>query len=87
MLHVILVCIVILILSAITAKKFESIANMKGHSGYFWWCFWLGVIGWAMVIALPDRKMEIPGLTAMLSEKAPNVYNTEQEADDSLPEL
>lgn len=30
----------------------------KGHSNrkYFWWCFWLGFVGWAMVIALPDRN-------------------------------
>ena len=23
---------------------------------YFWWCFWLGLCGWAMVMALPDRR-------------------------------
>ena len=27
------------------AKRFQEIADMKGHNGedYFWWCFWLGL--------------------------------------------
>lgn len=39
------------------AQRFDEIAQMKGQppKKYFWWCFWLGIIGWAMVIALPDR--------------------------------
>lgn len=39
------------------AKEFYKIAVMKGHPNkkYFWWCFWVGMIGWPMVIALPDR--------------------------------
>ena len=38
------------------AKRFQEIADMKGHNGedYFWW--WFGFLcGWAMVMALPDR--------------------------------
>ena len=31
--------IIALFLEYLIAKKFESIANEKGHSGYFWWCF------------------------------------------------
>lgn len=37
------------------ASKFEYIANEKGYSGYFWWVLLLGIIGIAMVVALPDR--------------------------------
>ena len=39
------------------AKEFQQIATMKGHpeNKYFWCCFWLGAIGWLMVVALPDR--------------------------------
>lgn len=47
--------IVGLIVNGIAAIEFESIAAMKGYKGYFWWCFLLGIIGWLMVIALPDR--------------------------------
>ena len=56
MLYIILIWIVFLVIGMFAAQKFESIANMKGHEGYFWWCFWLGFVGWAMVIALPDRN-------------------------------
>lgn len=47
--------IVGLFIAVIAADKFDKIAQMKGHQGYFWWCFWLGIIGWIMVAALPDR--------------------------------
>lgn len=41
------------------AKTFEFIAEEKGYYGgsYFWWCFFLGFVGWAMVIALPYKSM------------------------------
>ena len=48
--------IVGLIIAVITAVKFNEIAEMKGHHGYFWWCLLLGFVGWLMVIALPNRK-------------------------------
>ncbi|MBQ3275547.1 MAG: hypothetical protein IJH47_00630 [Oscillospiraceae bacterium] len=40
------------------AKEFERIARIKGHTEkrFFWYSFFLGVVGWAMVIALPDRS-------------------------------
>ena len=62
---------VVLVIDYFAASKFEEIAEMKGHSGYFAWCFWLGIIGWCMVIALPDRSNKT-------AEKA---------VDESLPEL
>lgn len=77
--YIIIVCIVILVISGIAALKFESIANMKGHSGYFWWCFLLGAIGWAMVIALPDRKEEY-----VLGKSGKSIA---PEMDDALPDL
>ena len=53
----ILVLAVILMIDWFAAKQFHEIAKMKGHpeKKYFWWCFWIGMIGWPMVIALPDR--------------------------------
>lgn len=40
------------------AKSMYEIAVMKGHpqKKYFWWCFWMAVYGYPMVIALPDRR-------------------------------
>ena len=42
------------------AKKFEEIAEMKGHYGstYFWYTFVFGMVGMLMVIALPAIKKE-----------------------------
>jgi undecaprenyl pyrophosphate phosphatase UppP len=62
------------VVSYLAAKKFEAIANMKGYQGYFWWCFWLGVAGWLMIVALPDRG------TATAADG-------NQLAKDELPEL
>ncbi len=78
----IIISIVVLTVSLITAAKFDSIAEMKGHSGYFWWCFWLGPAGWAMVIALPDRKKD-----SDLSAGQKQNISHNSVTDDSLPEL
>ena len=53
-----------LVISALVAIEYEKIANMKGHFGskYFWFCFFLGPVGWFMIHALPDRgKQEDEG--------------------------
>lgn len=53
------------------AKQFEEAARMKGHyeGKYFWLCFFFSIIGYLLVIALPDRgntpkaiSDELPGL-------------------------
>ena len=48
--------VIALIIDYVIAKKFEEIAEMKGHEGgtYFWFTFFLGVVGMLMVVALPD---------------------------------
>lgn len=48
--------IIVLIIQGIIAAKFSSIAEEKGYDGssYFWLCFFLSVIGYCMVAALPD---------------------------------
>lgn len=40
------------------AKEFYIVAQAKGYSEkkYLWLCFLLGVIGYLLVIALPDRS-------------------------------
>ena len=63
-----------LVISWLAAKRFDEIAQMKGQppKKYFWWCFWVGMIGWAMVIALPDRA----GINQKIADSS-----------DDLPEL
>ena len=41
----------------LVAKEFYKVAQAKGHpqKKYFWMCFLLGVVGYLLVIALPDR--------------------------------
>lgn len=45
-----------LVIDYLVANTFEKIAEEKGYSGYFWWCFLLGLVGWIMVAALPYKK-------------------------------
>ena len=52
--------VIALIIDYVIAKKFEEIAEMKGHIGstYFWFTFLFGPIGMLMVIALPIKDKE-----------------------------
>lgn len=58
---IILSGIIGLIINIVAAKQFESVAEMKGHRAEdvhaFAMCFWLGLIGWIYVAALPDRTL------------------------------
>ena len=55
---VILVAVIVLIIDIIIAVEFQRIAEAKGHYSekYGVLCFLLGLPGWLMVIALPDRE-------------------------------
>ncbi len=50
--------IVAFAVSISVAREFVTIAEMKGHDGtkYFWFTFFLGIVGMLMVIALPDKR-------------------------------
>lgn len=52
---------VVLVIQYIVAKKFELIAFEKGYDKSvhsFAMCFWLGIVGYLYVIALPDINTE-----------------------------
>ena len=51
------VIVALLYLQYIIAKEFYSAAVTKGYSNkkYLWYCFFLGMIGYLMVIALPNK--------------------------------
>lgn len=59
----ILVCIMIIVgvllwFNYVIAKQFYDAAVAKGYGykKYLWFSFFLGIVGYLMVIALPDRK-------------------------------
>lgn len=50
----------LIVLDVYIAKEFSLIAELKGYHTesrkYFWWCVFLGLFAYLMVIALPDRS-------------------------------
>ena len=74
-----------LIINIIASCEFRDIAAEKGFDGkkYFWYCFWLGFIGYLMVIALPDRK--IPQKSIIVDNSA--VSPVSQIPSAELPDL
>ena len=69
----ILVGVVILsiFINHLIAAAFYDIAQKKGHyeKRYYWISFWLGIVGYLLVIALPDlfarpqKQVEAPYIT------------------------
>lgn len=54
---ILLIVIVYFVLASIIAGWFSEVAREKGYSSpkYFWICFFMGLVGQLLVIALPDR--------------------------------
>lgn len=52
-----LVAIVAIVFSGIFAGWFSSVAKEKGFYSdkYFWICFFFNIVGYLLVVALPDR--------------------------------
>lgn len=53
------------------AKQFYEVAKSKGYyeRKYLWICFWLGLPGWLLVIALPNRENNVP----VISDELPDL--------------
>ena len=45
-------------LNVFISRQFEQVAKDKGYhdTKYFWMCFWLGAIGYLLVIALVPKN-------------------------------
>lgn len=67
-----LVLAIIIAIDWFAAKTMYEIAVMKGHpqKKYFWWCFWMAMFGYLMVIALPDRRQ---GQSAPAADELPEL--------------
>ena len=53
------------------ASQFSEVATLKGYNDkkYYWICFWLGLPGWLLVVALPNRGNSIP----VISDELPDL--------------
>ena len=53
-----IVIIPLIVLNVFIANRFYDAAKAKGYTDkcYFWLSFWLPIVGYLLVIALPDRK-------------------------------
>ena len=62
----VLTAAVAIAIDALIANAFAKCAEQKGYwrSTYFWVCFFLGMIGYCIVAALPDK---------VLAEKLENI--------------
>ena len=69
------------------AWEFYVIAKEKGHDErkYLWISFFLGIIGYLLVIALPDRKMKY-SIDSNSTHQGQNSTDASSTYDD-LPEL
>ena len=67
-----LVAVVALCLAWYLANQFYEVAQEKGFTDrkYLWICFWLGAIGYLLVIALPDRGNHT---TPVISDELPDL--------------
>ena len=79
--------IVYFVLAFFIASVAKKIAEKKGHDGhkYFWWTFWLGLVGMLMVAALPYRRInreDSPKQLAVKGSISSGIFDT-----DELPEL
>ena len=48
---------IVFVISYLVADEFYDVASAKGYESrkYFWIPFWLGLPGWLLVIALPNK--------------------------------
>lgn len=81
----IILCLVVIVIYFVSATEFQRIAEMKGHQGnkYFLWCLLCGPVGWAMVIALPDRDQS----QDQTRPQTPAQSQAPAQSSDDLPEL
>lgn len=68
-----IILIVLIVILYIFAVEFRSVAEMKGYydDKYFWYAF-LGIGGWLLIIALPDRTRSLENHSSD-STATPNV--------------
>ena len=73
--------IIILIINNYIASQFQEVAEKKGYTEtkYKWICFFFGIAGMLLVVALPDLKLRQSVSEKTIPKKAVN--------NDELPDL
>ena len=76
----------VLAINLFAAITFDKIAVMKGQPAgkYIWWCFLLGIVGWLMVVALPDRASEKQELDENSTFNKQGSINAEKAKQDRI---
>lgn len=88
---ILLAIVVVLVIDYFIAKEFYNIAIEKGYKSqkYLWLPFLLGLVGYLLVIALPDRKHSKNNYTSQFKSESvqkQNSMNADSQYGD-LPEL
>ena len=80
--------LVFLLLNGLLASKASDIAEDKGYekSTWFHMCFWLGLIAYIIVAAMPDRVMQEILRTQNAASEAKKEAQP-KDVDSFLPEL
>lgn len=57
-----IVLIVFILIRYLLAREFQLAAEYKGYETkkYKWICFFFGIVGYLLVIALPDIQVKLP---------------------------
>lgn len=86
---IILGAMVFLLIDYLISAEFYEAAVMKGHpkKKYLWLPFFFGIIGWLLVIALPDRNAANNAPVYGAGTPTVETKKPDASADDSLPEL
>ena len=82
------VCSLLIYLNYKVAKKFEQIAFSKGQTKAvhaFEMCFWLGIVGYLYVIALPNANFDIKRLNQQ--KRIIELLQTMNERTESSPKI
>ena len=84
---------ILIVINFLIAGEFANIAEEKGFERRRYWhfCFWLGFIGYLIVVALPNRKLTelSKALTDLKVESAGSktTASAKKPAANYLPEL
>lgn len=86
------ILVIAVVIDFLVANEFYQVAKKKGHKEikYFWLSFFLGIIGYLLVIALPDRGMQyFQGNISGQGIVKPQIQNPSNagSAYNDLPEL